>query len=131
MIMKDVANGDECRTQQTFAEEMQLLAEKQFAYNVANLRKRLNSFIEENKFAPGQIVVWKEAMRNRSRPDNGQPAIVVEVLDPPLVNPSAAEKGSSSPYFNEPLDLIIGILDEDGDWLTYHMDSRRFRPLED
>ena len=70
-------------------------------------------------------------MRNRSRPDYRQPVVVVDVLDSPLVNPSAGEKGAGSPYFNEPLDLVIGILDEDGDWLTYYVDSRRFRPLED
>ena len=128
--MKNVMKEDGCQALQTLEGEMRLLVEKQFAYNVADLQKRLGLFLEQNQFAKGQIVVWKDTMRNLRLPECGQPAIVVDVLGQPLVNPLADQKGACSPYFKEQLDLVIGLVDEDGDWLVFHVDSRRFRPLE-
>ena len=40
-----------------------------------------------------------------------------------------AGNDSGSPYFREPLDIVLGFVDGDGDFITYHFDSRRFAPV--
>ena len=37
---------------------------------------------------------------------------------------------ASTPYYREPLDVVLGLTDEDGDFLCFHFDSRRFEPFE-
>lgn len=77
-----------------------------------------------NTFAPGDLVTWKPGLKNR-RVDG--PMIVVEVLDTPVL---AELNESGSPYFREVLDLKIGIVDTDADFLIFHMGSNRLMPLE-
>ena len=70
---------------------------------------------------------WKRDLKNRRRPAYDEPVIVIEVLRTPVFD----ERGeSSSPYFREPLDVVLGLVDEDGDFICYHFDSRRFEPFE-
>lgn len=75
-------------------------------------------------FEPLQLVQWKPYLKNRK---TGGPFVVVEVLDKPRVS-TVDESGSS--YFKEPLDIILGYVDTDGDFLTFHYDSRRFEPFK-
>lgn len=82
--------------------------------------QQLNSY---STFRPGDIVMWKPDLRNRQRPDYGEPAIVLEVLDGPLFDES---DDSGSPYFREPLDIRLGVLLEDGNFASFMFDSRRF-----
>lgn len=78
---------------------------------------------EKNSFQPGDIVYWKDGMKNRKFPESGEPAIVVEVLSETLYS---AEDETGSQYFREPLDIVLGIHRENT-FLCYHYDSRRFR----
>ena len=41
------------------------------------------------------------------------------------------KQDSGTPYFNEPLDLILGLIDEEGDFAIFYYDKRRFEPLEE
>jgi len=74
-------------------------------------------------FRPGDVVMWKEGCANRKRPKADEYGVVIEVLDEPLYG---KEKSAGSPYFHEPLDLVIGLLDSDGDLVRYCYDKRRF-----
>jgi len=116
----------------TLDQEMRALSkdygEKRFVLKEALLKERLSTFLQPNEFVPGQIVVWKDDMRNRRNPEYGQPAIVVEVLEEPLMDYPDERNSAGTIFFNEPLDLGIGILDNDGDWYVLYVDSRRFRP---
>lgn len=87
------------------------------------LQSRFNSFKSCHEFREGELVRWKEGLRNRSRPGDDEYGIVVEILDSPVI---AHEHESGTPYFREPLDLVVGILDSDGDFICFHFDSRRF-----
>jgi hypothetical protein len=78
-----------------------------------------------HEFRPGELVKWKAGLRNKLIPAADTPAVVVEVLEEPVLD--AAERPDSA-YFREPLDLVLGVLDEGGDLLTFHYDSRRFEP---
>jgi len=75
-------------------------------------------------FAPGHIVQWKPGMKNRSVPAYGEPAIVTEVLSPPILLASPELDGSN--MFREPLSIVLGLIDKDGDFLLFHFDARRF-----
>jgi hypothetical protein len=78
-------------------------------------------------FRKGQFVKWKSGLKNRKFPDYGEPAIVTAVLPSPVFDPT--EVSSASPYFQEPLSIVIGSYRED-DFLEFRVDGRRFEPFE-
>lgn len=93
---------------------------------------RLNNFLDRLQtqyvFKPGDLVQWKEGLRNKSRPRYGEPVIVVDLL--PKALRDKAENGSGSPYFQEPLQLVAADIDDDGDFVWWHYDARRFEPYK-
>ncbi|PTB96463.1 hypothetical protein C9994_07265 [Marivirga lumbricoides] len=91
---------------------------------VEDLRYRKSKLEEEIDYAAGDIVVWKDKLKNKNFPLHGQPAIVIEVLDQPRYDDSAQ---IGSHIFKEPHDLILGLIMENGDFLTFHFDKRRFK----
>jgi hypothetical protein len=88
------------------------------------LAERLDQF---HAFSKGQFVKWKPGLKNRKFPDYGEPAIVTAVLPIPVFDPS--EGAAGSPYFQEPLTLVIGTYQDD-DFLEFRLDGRRFEPFE-
>jgi hypothetical protein len=78
-------------------------------------------------FAKGQFVKWKPGLKNRRIPDYGEPAIVTAVLPSPIFDPS--ENSAASPYFQEPLTIIIGTYLDD-DLVEFRVDGRRFEPFD-
>jgi hypothetical protein len=80
---------------------------------------------EHHDFHKGQFVAWKAGLKNRKFPDYGEPCIVTSVLPAPIFDP--AESAAGSPYFQEPLNLVIGVFHE-GDFVEYRMDGRRREP---
>jgi len=94
--------------------------------DVNKLQQIFKEFTAKDSFQVGQIVKWKENLKNRKLPHLNQPAIVIDVL----VEPIMLEEDSGSPYFREHLDLVLGILDEDDILLTFYYDSRRFEPYQ-
>lgn len=98
------------------------------------LRQRYQDFSRRHVFAPGDLVTWKPGLKNKRFPRYGSPAVIIDVLKTPILDHDN-EDGAGSPYFREPLDLVLGVIAEDGpargDLLTYHFDSRRFQPSEE
>ena len=88
------------------------------------LRANYERYGAKETFRPGQLVVWKNGLKNRKRPVEGEPGIVIEVLEQPVFDSEQGDAGS--PYFRESLDIRIGVLDEDEEFLIFHYDSRRF-----
>jgi len=90
------------------------------------LKRQLDVILEEppRPFRPGDVVVWKEGCANRKRPKPDEPGVILEVLPEPIYG---QEKSAGSPYFHEPLDIVLGLLDSDGDLVRYCFDKRRFR----
>ncbi len=91
---------------------------------LAELAERLDRPHNLNK---GQFVKWKTGLKNKSLPDYGEPAIVRSVMSNPIFDPS--EDGAGSPYFQEPLTLVIGVFADD-DLLEFRVDGRRFEPFD-
>jgi len=91
---------------------------------IQKLQALYESFSKEIEFKPGQLVVWKDGLQNKKLPHKNQPAIVVKVLDSPLFE----DKDSGTPYFQEPLDLVLAVIGENkGELLVFYYDKRRFR----
>jgi len=95
----------------------------------AALRARYQLFAEPHRFAPGDLVTWKPGMKNHRLPRYGCPAVVLELLEPPVFD---AERDAGSTYFREPRDLVLGLIWETGpargDLVSFHFDRRRFQP---
>lgn len=92
---------------------------------IAQLKSVCKSFIKKESLEVGQIVKWKENLKNRKLPHKNQPAIVIAILYQPVIS---TDDDFSSPYFLETLDIILGIIVENGTFLTFYYDSRRFEP---
>jgi len=60
-------------------------------------------------------------------PRYGEPAIVTAVLPAPVYDPD--EASSASPYFQEPLSIVVGV-HRDDDFLEFRVDGRRFEPID-
>ncbi|MEW8322432.1 MAG: hypothetical protein AB2606_07275 [Candidatus Thiodiazotropha taylori] len=100
---------------------------KNTGQHIESLKIAFKKFKTINQFIPGQIVRWKSMLRNRKRPDYDEPIIVVDVLKTPVQD---TVNRSGSPYYREPLDLIVGQLDKEEGFLLWHVDSRRMEPCD-
>lgn len=86
------------------------------------LKQLAASLTETQKaFKVGDLITWKDGLRNK-RLDGV--LVVTQVLPEPVLD---TEGKPGNPYFREPLDIKVGHLDEDGDLIESHVDSRRFR----
>ncbi|MFP4280762.1 MAG: hypothetical protein ACLFQI_12290 [Halochromatium sp.] len=70
------------------------------------LLERYAQLNQQQPFKPGDLVCWKPGLKNRRVPAYGTPAVVLEVLDPPIPD---SERESGSAYFREPLSLVLGL----------------------
>lgn len=91
------------------------------------IRETYERYLQRHQFSAGQLVRWKTGLRNKRLPEPGQPAIVIEVLEPGTVS---SEERTDSPYFRETLDLVLGVVDGERDLVFFHFDGRRFEPLD-
>lgn len=85
-----------------------------------NLREALSILQAPGDFSVGDLVQWKKFMQIAPYPHSGAPAIVVRFLDDPVL----ADKDSRR--LPEPLDVVLGYLDGDNDFVTSHFVSSRF-----
>ena len=90
-----------------------------------DLKQLVGSLFTKHTFSVGDLVTWKPGLRNKAT--KSPPFVVVEVL---LASIYDGEANAGSPYFREPLDMVIGFLDREGELNCLHVDSRRFRPAE-
>lgn len=91
--------------------------------DIEKLKSACQRFLQKETFETGQLVKWKQGLKNRKLPHENQPAVVIEILGEPVINP---QDESGSPYFLERLDIILGIIVADDSFLTFYYDSRRF-----
>lgn len=90
---------------------------------LAELADRLN---HSHSLYKGQFVKWKARIQNRKWPAYGEPVIARGIFAEPSYDPS--DLSAASPYFREPLTLVIGHW-LDGDFVEFRVDARRFEPF--
>ena len=105
------------------SDEKRAAARKYCAKLTANFLRFSNGV--EKSLRPGMLAQWKPGMKNRATPDYGAPMVVVEVLESPIID---SKFDSGSVYFRERLDLVLGFVDEDDEFYSFHYDSHRFEP---
>ncbi len=92
--------------------------------HISDLLKSVEEYNELIDFKAGDIVQWKDRLKNKRRPQYDEPCVVIEVLSDPIYDKEAP---IASPYYGEKLEIKLGLLDEDGEFLTFHYDKNRFR----
>ncbi len=90
----------------------------------AFLLRSVEAYRRRHRFEAGELVRWKPGFMNRTLPAEQSTAVVLETLPAPVVSDHIEP---TSTYFREPLDLVLGVLD-DGSFDILHVDSARFRP---
>src|ERR1017187_4719351 len=103
-----------------------LTLEETIALN-RKLTRAFEFMLTKCAFKPNQLVRWKQGLKNKALPEYNQPAIVWEILSKPRFD-NAKAHGAESPYFYEPLDIVLGVMDED-EFVLLHYDSRRLGPI--
>ena len=89
------------------------------------LKDRADDFSRPMAFEVGDLVTWKDGLKNKKFPAYNEPGVVLQVLSEPVLD---GESDASSAYFREPLDLVVGVIGgDDGTLIAFHYDSRRFR----
>lgn len=96
-------------------------------HEIEVLKGVLHSFQTVHQFTVGMIVRQKLGCAYINLLGNNKIGIVVEILPTPIVE---SIKDSSSAYFRQPLDMLVGCRPDDGDFAIFHVDSRRFEPVE-
>ncbi len=91
------------------------------------LIRAFESMLVKYSFKPNQFVRWKQGLKNRALPEYNQAAIVWEIL-PKARFDNAKARETGSPYFNEPLDMVLAVMDGD-EFVLLLSDSRRFEPI--
>jgi hypothetical protein len=81
---------------------------------------------KSHKFSPGDLVTWKQGLKNGRYPEKNYPAIVTRVYEEPIIR---SDMDSGSNHFREHLDLVI-MVDTGDEVSEFHVDSRRLRPYD-
>lgn len=108
-------------------EEKRDKKEKNYDENyIEMLKDRCELFLRKDNFKKGDLVKWKSGLKNRKLPHENQPAIIVDILEKPVYG----NYDAGSPYFQEPLDIVLGLIDEDNEFIVFYYDKRRFERYE-
>jgi len=96
--------------------------------DISTLKQKVNSFLEKPPtFNHGDVVKWKKGLKNKKYPKEGQLCIVIEEMKEPIIQDS---RDPGSPYYREPLDLVLALIDDDSDLVIFHYDKRRFELVQ-
>lgn len=88
---------------------------------IERLKSAATSYNNAHEFKAGDVVRWKDGLRNRSF-TYGQPLVVLEVFPEPWYD---REAGGGSALFGEPLDIRIAVYLTDGELVPFVIDSKR------
>ena len=79
-------------------------------------------------FVVGDLVRWKEGLKDRKLPAMDEPAIVVSILAEPIRD-TTNDAGTS--YFRNCYDIVLGVIHpESGNFVSFHYESMRFEPYD-
>lgn len=85
-------------------------------------------YLEKYEPKIGDIITWKSrALKHVTHPEDDGLAVVVRVLEKPLV--SLSEKAMGSNYYGETEDIRAMVIMDNGNALCYMFDSQRFKKV--
>lgn len=85
-------------------------------------KKQVRQYNDKEYFVSGDLVTWKEGMKNKKYPDYGEPVVVLEIF------PAVRSADGHDAYSCEPIDMRCIVLKEaeSGQFVTFTYDSSRF-----
>jgi hypothetical protein len=95
---------------------------------IPKLKAARERLITPSNHRVGDIVAWKEGLKNGAHPGFNEFAIVTEVLATPMVL-TEADPGSS--HYHERLDIRILCFPHPEFGIEFYMDGRRFQKVEE
>lgn len=129
-ILKLLSNSDESDNEQILKAMISQIASDSGNKQIIDIEKHISllkasieKYNEKTTFNIGDIVQWKKGLKNKKRPQYGEPCIVVEILDNPITDKDAP---IASPYYSEKLDIKLGLLGDKEEFFTFHYDKNRF-----
>jgi len=87
---------------------------------IEKLEKRAASLKEVSSFNVGDIVCWKDGLKNKRLPDYRQPCIVLSILIPPITD-------DDDKSYTEILTVELGFIAEADEFFSFKYDGNRFR----
>ena len=110
------------RTTRTRLEGIRGLAADALNQRTERLKTLAASFVKKDcNFMVGDAVRWKPGLRNKIRPLIEETGIVVEVRE----TPDRCVDNVDSDEAAAKLDVVVAVLDEEGDFMHFPLDSRR------
>lgn len=88
----------------------------------------LNEERSHERFTPKDRVSWKWGMKNKAVPLDRQTAVVLQVREDPIIDNTQTP---SSTYYEEPLDVLVGVYTHEGIFRELWIDGRRLCLLTD
>lgn len=86
---------------------------------IAKLNKRKSLLGEKSDFQVGDIIVWKDGLKNKRFPQYGEPCIIIHKYPEPIKEIDAS--------YTEELDIQVGLISSDDEFLCFNYDSKRFK----
>lgn len=91
---------------------------------VSELIERQKNFSPNFTFKPGDIVVWKSGLKNRTVPEYEFPGVVINNFHPSLIDDDGSFLSSG---YRERLDIEVGFITKYDEFIMFSYDSRRFK----
>jgi hypothetical protein len=89
---------------------------------IDKLRKRAKDLSQTTELKIGDIVIWKDGLKNKRFPRYKQPAIVLKIIDPIIKD--------NDPSYNETLNVKLGFITSDDEFISFNYDSDRFKLID-
>jgi len=105
------------KTESTKSEDSFFLKEP--AEYLEKLKKRSKDISESININVGDILIWKDGLKNKRYPSYGQPAIVLSKIEPPLIDDDVT--------YNERLNIQLGFITENDEFFAFNYDGNRFK----
>jgi hypothetical protein len=109
-------------------EKFKMLKEVDISNDVSSvLQQKVDSLLTTSSIKAGDVVRWKKGLKNRKLPKENVCCVVIDVLENPIIQDT---RDAGTPYYREPLDLVLAMLDDNSDLILLHYDQRRFEVVK-
>ena len=89
--------------------------------DASQLLEMYKSYYYDSGLEPGDLVCWKKGLKDRKTPNYDEPAVLVEIIR----GQREKKEDAGSLYFMSPIEARVGVVDKDGDFITWFVDLNR------
>ena len=118
IIVKFIKSLVESEKEESAKEESVPFFEKNPTEYIEKLKNRHTSLSNRVQFKEGDIVIWKQGLKNKRLPLYNQTGIVIKINNPAIEDRDAS--------YSETLDFKVGFISPDDEFIAFNYDSSRF-----